>query len=406
MRPERDGSGNGKGAMVTSGADEATEAELAALLRALEQGRGRTVGFLGASALDYAPLAPFFDHGLNDFGNPELGSVINHHTRSMEREVVGFFADLFRAPADDRWGYVTSGPDEGTLFGLYAARLRYPDGLVYLSESAHPSVYRALDLLGMRSVTIRSRETGELDYADLRRMVDGRRTHPAIVVATAGTARTGAVDDVRQIRAVLTELAMARSFVHTDAALAGIPHALLDEHPRFDLAEGADSINVSGQEFIGTPFPCGAVVLRRSLRDWITRAEATDTGDTAIGGTRNGHAALLLWYALRRLGRTGLRQRAEQTVALAEYLAHQLTEIGWSAWRNPNAFTVLLKAPPTELANRWRLSIVDGWSRVVCLPGVTRDQLDRFVTDLHETTKPRMAAQRTRLRPRIPATAA
>src|SRR5439155_7858229 len=117
-----------------------------------------------------------------------------------------------------------------------------------------------------------------------------------------------------------------------------------------------------------------------------------------------------LWYALRRLGPTGLRERAEQAVQLADYLVRRLTELGWATWRNPGAFTVLLKAPPSETANRWRLSIVDGWSRVVCLPGVTREQVDRFLADLRETTTatatPRVPAQRTRLRPRVPATAA
>jgi histidine decarboxylase len=391
---------------VGSGADEATAAELATLLRALDQGRSRKIGFPATGEFDYRPLAPFFEHGLSDVGDPEAGSTVEHHTRSMEAEVVDFFADLFRAPADDRWGYVTTGPTEGNLYGLYAARVMYPDGLVYLSEAAHPSVSTAVDLLGLPSITIRTSPSGELDYVDLRRVMDTRRTRPAIVVANAGTPVTGAVDDIRQIQRVFQDLAMARHYVHADATLGGVPAALLDEQPGFDLADGADSVSVGGQEFIGTPFPSGAVILRRSLRDRVARAETSDAPDAVLGGTRNGHAALLLWYALRRLGVAGLRERAEHSRELAEYLVRRLAELGWPTWRNPEAYTVLLKAPGSEIANRWRLSIVDGWTRVACLPGVTREQVDRFLADLHETTAPRVPKQTARLRPRIPATAA
>jgi histidine decarboxylase len=183
---------------------------------------------------------------------------------------------------------------------------------------------------------------------------------------------------------------MANHYVHSDAALAGVPAALLDDRPGFDLTDGCDSISVSGQEFIGTPFPCGAVVLRRSLRDRISRTDTGDTTETVISGTRNGHAALVLWYALRKLGLDGLRERAEQARDLAAHLARRLTELGWSAWHHPQAFIVLFKPPPADLAARWRLATVGGWSRVVCLPG-NREQVDRFLADLIETTKPRVA---------------
>src|SRR2546427_886788 len=140
-----------QGANVDSGVDDATALELATLLRALEQGRSRRIGLPGAGDFTYRDLAPFLDHHLNNAGDPEEGPVLSQHTKGMEREVVDFFADLFRAPEEDRWGYVTAGGSEGNIYGLYAARTLYPDGLVYLSEAAHPSVRNAVALLGMRA---------------------------------------------------------------------------------------------------------------------------------------------------------------------------------------------------------------------------------------------------------------
>jgi histidine decarboxylase len=379
---------------VDSGADEATAAELATLLRALEQGRSRTIGLTGASDFDYRELAPFFDHELNNIGDPDDEPAFDQHTKGMEREVVGFFADLFRAPADDRWGYVTNGGTEGNIYGLHVARGLHPGGLVYLSEAAHPSVRKAADLLGMRAVTVRAAGTGELDYDDLHRVLGRLRDRPAIVVANIGTTATEAVDDVGRIKGILRDLALPEHYVHSDAALAGVPLATLDGAPRFDLADGADSICVSGHKFIGSPFPCGVVVLRRSLRNRVARpVSQAGAPDPTISGSRNGHAALLLWYALRRHGVAGLRKRAEQARELAEYTVRRLTEIGWAAWRNPHAFTVMLETPPVELAARWSLPTFGGWTRVICMPGVTREQIDRFLADLTEAR--RVPAART-----------
>ena len=96
-------------------------------------------------------------------------------------------------------------------------------------EAAHYSVGKAVDLL-RHAVRRRSAptRTGEMDYDDLADQLDRHRDRPAIVVATIGTTMTEAVDDVRRISGVLDAPAHRRRFVHADAALAGIPLALLD----------------------------------------------------------------------------------------------------------------------------------------------------------------------------------
>jgi histidine decarboxylase len=394
-------------AIVDSDADEATAAELTALLRVLEQGRNKKVGFAVPDPTDYVPLAPFFGHELHHVGDSPLAPDVGHHTEAMEREVVEFMADLFRAPPDDRWGYLTHGGSEGTIFGLYAARSVYPDGLVYLSDSAPPGARRAADLLGLDTVTIRVTDGGELDYDDLRAELDRHRVRPAIVVATIGAPPTEAVDDVGRIKQILRELALANHYVHSDVTRTGVAMALLDEQSAFNLSEGSDSLNVNGDTFLHAPLPCGIVMLRRTLKERISRtAFGDDSPEATISGTRNGHAALLLWYALRRHGLAGLRNRARQARELAEYLVRELTELGWPARRQPHALTVRLKSPPAELANRWRLVDHDGWTRVTCQPGTTRDHVDRFLAELVKLRVPARSAGRKRMRSPLRATAA
>ena len=368
------------GGDVDSGSNPVSAWEIARLLRQYQGERATGIGFPTATDIDYTELAPFFGLRLNNVGDPWTDPVNPDHAKELEREVIDFLADLFRAPSDDRWGDITSGGTERNLYGLYTARALYPDGVVYHSAAAHYSVTKAADLLALPAVPVRADPFGEIDYGDLGAAVIAHRDRPAIVLANVGTTMAEAVDDVARITGVLRAARVPGRYIH---ALAGLPLALTAGGPRFDFADGADSISVSGHKFLGTPMPCGAVLTRRSLMEWIDRPVAyTGCPDTTVTGSRSGHAALFLWYALRRCGRSGLRERAIAARQLAAYALDRLTGAGWEAWRHPHAFTVVLRTPPAEVAGRWALASGDGWSHVICMPGVTRDRIDRFVDDL------------------------
>jgi histidine decarboxylase len=363
--------------------------ELHRLLQQFDEGRSHQIGYPVTTDFDYSELAPFFEHMLNNVGDPEVDPTFRQHTKHLEREVVEFFADLFRAPPDDRWGYVTTGGTESNLYALYLARHLFPDGLVYCSNAAHYSIFKAIDLLAMPAITIRTSDSGEIDYTDLGRALDHNRDRAAIVVANIGTTMSEATDDTQRIKTLLHEHAIRRHFIHSDAALAGVPLAMLDQRPHFDLADGADSIAISGHKFIGAPFPCGVLITRRSAKETLSRRISyTGSPDSTISGSRSGHVPLLLWYAIHRIGPAGWRQRAEQSRQLAEYTLNQLHHLGWPAWRNPHAFTIILKTPSPHLAQRWMLANGgNGYSHIVCMPSITRDHIDQFLTELAATQR-------------------
>src|SRR5258705_13486301 len=97
--------------------------ELAAFTAALASSRQRNIGFPAATDLDFQPLAGLLSgYLLNNMGDPWVDGVWLHHTKHWEREVVRSVAELLRAPADNWWGYVTTGGSEGNLYGLHLAR--------------------------------------------------------------------------------------------------------------------------------------------------------------------------------------------------------------------------------------------------------------------------------------------
>jgi histidine decarboxylase len=341
------------------------------------------IGYPMAVDFDYRELYPLFAHELNNVGDPYVEPTHISHSKWMEREVIDFYADLFHAPVDDRWGYVTSGGTEGNLYGLYLARQLHPDAVVYFSTAAHYSVEKAARILRMPAVPVAADEEGEIDYGDLYDSIDRHR--PAVVVATIGTTMTEAKDNVARIRQVLGTTPARRGYVHSDAAFLGIYTALIEpEHP-FDFASGADSISISGHKFIGSPIPCGIVIAKRKSQNWAGgMVEYTGAPDTTISGSRGGHAAVMMWYAMKRWGIDGFRLRAKESLALAQYAEQRLRAIGWPVRRGRLALTILIATPPPKVCKQWQLATENGWSHVICSPGMSQTQVDQFVHDLEE----------------------
>src|SRR6185503_2431460 len=127
------------------------------------------------------------------------------HAKDFEREAIDWLADLFCAPANDRWGYVTSGASEAIIWALWLARRRLPKAIVLYSSAAHDAVPDAIDLVAMDAVELGVDEHGEVDYADLAVQAERHRDRPIVVVANAGTTWTEAVDDVHRIRRALQQ---------------------------------------------------------------------------------------------------------------------------------------------------------------------------------------------------------
>src|SRR5436305_279968 len=104
------------------------------------------IGYPIATDFDYTDLYPLLKYPLNNIGDPLIESTYDLNSRSIEREVIEFFAELFNAPINNNWGYVTNGGSEGNLYALYVARELYPNGMVYYSEATHNSVQKNIHL--------------------------------------------------------------------------------------------------------------------------------------------------------------------------------------------------------------------------------------------------------------------
>ena len=356
---------------------------LDALFTRMRDANDNSLGYPSAKDFDYTVLERFLRFPVNNVGDPFAEATYKVETREFEREVVEFFAQAQRAPADDWWGYVTNGGTEGNLYGLYLARELLPNAMVYYSEQTHYSVAKNLHFLGMRHITIRSQASGEIDYEDLRETLKIHRDVAPIIFANIGTTMTEARDDIAKIRCIMDDLAIRQRYIHSDAALSGAYAPFLDPHPAYDFADGADSISVSGHKFLGAPIPCGVVVARKHNVQRIARAiDYIGSMDTTISGSRNGLSPLMLWYRINELGISGIRARLNDCLERAQYLVDRLREMSIDAWRNRNAITVVMPRVSDTIRAKWQLATAGPISHVIVLPNVSIEQLDAFLADV------------------------
>lgn len=361
---------------------EATE-RLARFLTQIEALSQTFVGYPCSQDYDYPEIAPFLRYALNNVGDPFAESIYRENTFAFEREVVGFFQKHLRAPDNGTWGYVTAGGTEGNLYGIYLARELFPTGVVYYSEHTHYSAAKIVRVLGVRSIMIRGQDNGEIDYDDLREMLRMHRDVPPIILANIGTTMHGAIDDLAQIRAMMKELAISRYYIHADAALSGMILPWVADPQPFGFDAGVDSISVSGHKFIGSPMPCGVVIARRVHVDRVARSvEYVGCMDTTIAGSRNALSPLILWSAIQRRGEAGLRERAAECIALADYAVERFRAAGVEAWRHKNSITVVFPNPGKEVIARWQIAPSGNVAHIITLPHVTRAMIDGVVADV------------------------
>jgi glutamate/tyrosine decarboxylase-like PLP-dependent enzyme len=165
-------------------------------------------------------------------------------------------------------------------------------------------------------------------------LAEGAR--PVIVVATAGTVATGAIDPLEEIAQVCEEHGL---WLHVDAAYGGIAALVPSLRPAFRGIERADSIAFDPHKWLYIPPAAGAVVVRDpthlseafEVHPSYTREDKELTGrgtDLMEYGPQfsRGFSALKVWVSLLAHGWSAYCRRIEHDVELARYLHRRVIE--------------------------------------------------------------------------------
>ncbi|HEX2295700.1 MAG TPA: aminotransferase class I/II-fold pyridoxal phosphate-dependent enzyme [Actinomycetota bacterium] len=188
----------------------------------------------------------------------------------LEANVTRWLCDLFGFPAEAQ-GVLTSGGSMANFSAVVTARtVCLPEdflaGTIYVSEHVHHSIAKSARLAGFPAGALRTVRTDaslRLDVGDLQEQVrrdrdEGRR--PFLVVGSAGTVNTGAVDPLDDIARLADEEGL---WFHVDGAYGGFFQMTERGRSRFRGIERADSVTLDPHKGLFLPYGTGSLIVRR-----------------------------------------------------------------------------------------------------------------------------------------------
>jgi glutamate/tyrosine decarboxylase-like PLP-dependent enzyme len=204
---------------------------------------------------------------------------------------------------------------------------------VYGSAETHTWIQKAADLSGLGSASIRWIRTApdlRMDVDALRRAIDAdiaAGETPCMVVGTAGSVGTGAVDPLPGIAAICKEYGL---WFHVDGAYGGFAAAVPDAPDDLRALRDADSIAVDPHKWLYAPLEAGCALVRDpdALRNAFAyhppyyhfEERATNYVDYGPQNSR-GFRALKVWLALKHAGAAGYRRMISDDIRLSRTMA-------------------------------------------------------------------------------------
>jgi aromatic-L-amino-acid decarboxylase len=329
----------------------------------------------------------------------------------LEANVVRWFCEIAGYGAGSG-GVLTTGGSLANFTALIAARKSllgddFMSASLYCSSEVHHSFQKAAALAGFPAANVR--EVG-VD-AQFRMRIDeleaaiARDQRPFLVVGSAGTTNTGAVDDLAAIARVAREHGM---WFHVDGAYGAF--FMLTERGRAAMRgiEQADSITLDPHKTLFLPYGTGAVLVRDAstlrrafsshadyLPEMQREEELIDFCEISPELSRD-FRGLRVWLPLKLLGIEPFRQALDEKLDLIEFVTAELRKIeGIEIVAEPQltivAFRLVKPGADINALNRDLLDRINARKRVMLTPTIYKgDFLIRICIVSHRTHRDRI----------------
>jgi glutamate/tyrosine decarboxylase-like PLP-dependent enzyme len=327
-------------ALPEQGIGEAVFDDLPEVFRASRAQNGRFFGYVLGSGELVAATADL------------MASVLNQNVTAwrsgpaavtIEKTVINWLSQAIGCSGFR--GYLTSGGSAANLMGLAMAREALSPAnergvsagsVVYASHEVHMSIPKSVALLGIGRDNLRLIPTDSslrMDTIELQRRIAEDKTAgriPMVVVASAGTVNTGAIDPLAKIAGIAHRNG---AWFHIDGAYGAL--AAIAARNKFDGMELADSISLDPHKWLYQPLDCGCLLYRSSEAAQKAFSHSGDYARALSADPIEGFAffeeslelsrrfrALKLWLSLRYHGLAAFRDSIRNDLAHA----HRLVE--------------------------------------------------------------------------------
>jgi aromatic-L-amino-acid/L-tryptophan decarboxylase len=314
----------------------------------LFNGHPRFWGYITSSPAPVGVLGDFLAAAINqNCGSWTLAPMATE----IEAQTVRWIAEFIGYPTSCG-GLLVSGGNMANFVCLLAARTAKagwdvrqtglgngaPRLVAYASSETHTWIQKAADLFGFGTDSIRWIATDaeqRMNPDELRRQLADDRARgdqPFLVVGTAGSVSTGAVDPLLEIGAICRENDL---WFHVDGAYGALAARIPDTPDDLQAICHADSVAVDPHKWLYAPLEAGCALVRlpeHLRRAFSYRPPYYHWDDAVLNfvdyGPQNsrGFRALKVWLALQQAGRTGYVASIAEDIRLARRLFQLLDD--------------------------------------------------------------------------------
>ncbi len=277
----------------------------------------------------------------------------DHAAIEVERQVIRWAAEMVGMP-ETTSGVLLTGSSMANMVALLVARRAalgsavraqglkpMPQLAAYASRAAHGCIHRAMDMAGIGADALREIPTDEnhrmrLDL--LRAAIDAdvaAGLKPFLVVGTAGTVDTGAIDDLAGVASIARKSGL---WFHVDGAFGATAAISPRLRPLLRGIEQADSLAFDFHKWAQVPYDAGCVLVRdpalhiqtfsQSLA-YLTKEARGLAGNPPwprdLGPDLSREfRALKVWFTLKAYGAAGIARVVENGCDIAHHLAARI----------------------------------------------------------------------------------
>ena len=362
----------------------------------LINGHPRFFGYVTAAPAPIGILGDFLAAAVN----PNVGAwTLSPAATEIETQTLRWIASLIGYPADCG-GLLVSGGNMANFVCFLAARVAKAGydvrqhGIsadaghklrVYGSTETHTWIQKAADLSGLGTASIRWIATDHkqrMNVEELRGQIETDRAEgdvPCLVVGTAGSVSTGAIDPLPEISALCKEYGV---WFHVDGAYGGFAAAVAEAPVDLRGLVQADSVAVDPHKWLYAPLEAGCALVRdpEMLRAAFAyhppyyhfEERATNYVDYGPQNSR-GFRALKVWLALRQVGAAGYRKMITDDIRLSQAMAEAISRHPELELATQNLSITTFRYVPLELRTRLQEPNVESY-----VDALNRDILDRL----------------------------
>jgi len=276
----------------------------------------------------------------------------DHVGITVERQVIAWAAEMTGMPPTTS-GVLLTGSSMANFVALLCARYSAlgaagrETGIgghqltAYAAATAHRCIAGAMDMAGIGTENLRRIPVDaeyRMDIAKLQSaLAEDRQAgkRPFLIIGTAGTVDTGAIDDLSAIADIA---AGEKIWFHVDGAFGALAALSPRQKPRLAGIERADSIAFDFHKWAQVTYDAGCVLIRDAEIQRATFAQKTNYLAAAARGLAGGEPwpcdlgpdlsrgfrALKIWATLTAYGAGAFGEIVDATCELAQHLGARI----------------------------------------------------------------------------------